>query len=202
MYKVFVDKSFLLFKKNKKFSTNVEEKYLPNLKREDLESFVRYLSNNQSSNEIYIAGDDPLIEIREYFQKFEWIEAAGGLVKHVNTGKYLFIYRNGIWDLPKGKVEQNESFEEAAAREVKEECGIKTIQLGKKIDTTFHSYYAYGKYWIKRTHWFEMKTNDEKLHPQTEEGITAVSWKSEIEINDIIKVTYPSLVSVIQQGVK
>ena len=34
----------------------------------------------------------------------ENVKAAGGLVMN-KEGKLLFIYRKGIWDLPKGKVD-------------------------------------------------------------------------------------------------
>lgn len=63
--------------------------------------------------------------------KIKLIKAAGGLVKN-GDGDYLFIYRLGKWDLPKGKVEDNEKMREAAVREVEEECGIKINYLGKK----------------------------------------------------------------------
>src|ERR1700759_4462521 len=35
------------------------------------------------------------------------IKAAGGMVRN-DDGNYLFIFRNGKWDLPKGKVEKDE----------------------------------------------------------------------------------------------
>ncbi|MCL5436754.1 MAG: NUDIX domain-containing protein [Candidatus Dependentiae bacterium] len=43
------------------------------------------------------------------------------------TGKYLYLllhYLGGHWDLPKGKMEANESLEQAASREVREETGL------------------------------------------------------------------------------
>ena len=72
--------------------------------------------------------------------KIKLIKAAGGLVKN-GDGDYLFIYRLGKWDLPKGKVEENEKMWEAAVREVEEECGIKINYLGKKITTSYHTYF-------------------------------------------------------------
>ena len=42
----------------------------------------------------------------------------------------LLIFRNGVWDLPKGgKIEYNESYEDAALREVSEETGVKNLYL-------------------------------------------------------------------------
>ncbi|MDJ0923052.1 MAG: NUDIX hydrolase [Acidimicrobiia bacterium] len=57
--------------------------------------------------------------------------AAGGVVYREgfgNTGpQFLLVHRNRYhdWSLPKGKLDRGESFEEAAAREVREETGIK-----------------------------------------------------------------------------
>ncbi len=54
---------------------------------------------------------------------------AGGVVVHsTGTKKFiLLIYRpkHQDWQFPKGHVENNESLEQAAMREVQEECGIK-----------------------------------------------------------------------------
>ena len=72
-------------------------------------------------------------------QYFEIIEASGGIVKN-ESGEILFIFRNGIWDLPKGKIEDNESREEAGLREVEEECGFRSLKLGHFIGTTYHLY--------------------------------------------------------------
>lgn len=58
------------------------------------------------------------------------IYAAGGIVwkKISGTHRIALIYRErygGKWSLPKGKLEEQESWEEAALREVKEEVGVK-----------------------------------------------------------------------------
>ena len=50
-------------------------------------------------------------------KKLPVVEAAGGLVYN-NKREILFIYRNGKWDIPKGRIEKNESHQEAAVREV------------------------------------------------------------------------------------
>ena len=52
---------------------------------------------------------DPLKSIENWFSNYELIDAAGGLVE--NNGNFLWIFRNGIWDLPKGKLEINENFQ-------------------------------------------------------------------------------------------
>ena len=57
------------------------------------------------------------------------IIAAGGLVLN-EKNELLMIFRRGFWDLPKGKVDEGETLEQCAVREVKEETGLQNIRLG------------------------------------------------------------------------
>ena len=104
------------------------------------------------------------------------IEAAGGLVYNLDN-QLLMIFRNGKWDLPKGKLEVGENIKECAIREVEEECGISGLSISKPLQDTYHVYELNEQKILKRTYWFEMKTNFKaNLTPQTEEGITKVVW--------------------------
>jgi 8-oxo-dGTP pyrophosphatase MutT (NUDIX family) len=51
------------------------------------------------------------------------IKAGGGIVVN-EQNEVLLIYRRGKWDLPKGKLDDGETIEECALREVKEETGL------------------------------------------------------------------------------
>ena len=72
----------------------------------------------------------------------KFITAGGGLVQN-GFGEYLLIFRNGKWDLPKGKQERGEKIYETALREVQEECGLDSLMLGRFIACTWHSYWLY-----------------------------------------------------------
>ena len=125
------------------------------------------------------------------------IEAAGGMVTN-SKGAFLFIYRNGKWDLPKGKIEKGEKNREGAVREVEEECGITVSAIGQKICKTYHTYTVKGEVVLKRTHWYEMSYKGaEKLKPQKEEGITEVRWFRKGHIDAIVKNTFPSIMDVL-----
>ena len=129
----------------------------------------------------------------EFKKKFGLISAAGGLVESTN-GDILFIFRNGVWDLPKGKVETGEDLVDAAVREVEEECGIKALVVEKKLTETYHIYSLNNKYILKETHWYKMKTEKEQeLIPQLEEGITKVEWVKKKDIPKVLKNTYPNI---------
>ncbi|HBL98922.1 TPA: diadenosine tetraphosphate hydrolase [Candidatus Dependentiae bacterium] len=73
-------------------------------------------------------------------------EQSAGIVvyrRDKQTGKLYYLllhYIGGHWDLPKGKVEENESLEQAASREVKEETGLDVSPM-KGFSETISYYY-------------------------------------------------------------
>jgi 8-oxo-dGTP diphosphatase len=60
------------------------------------------------------------------------VRAAGGIV--VRDGRVLLVHRPAYddWTLPKGKLDEGESWEEAALREVEEETGL-ACELGEEL---------------------------------------------------------------------
>jgi 8-oxo-(d)GTP phosphatase len=126
--------------------------------------------------------------------QFKIIKAGGGLV--MKDGKYLMIYRLGKWDLPKGKLEKDETPSEGALREVEEECGIRA-QLDVKLCSTWHTYLADGRKTIKKTTWYLMDClNDTKMVPQKEEDIDEVRWMTKAETELALGNSYASIKAV------
>ncbi len=128
----------------------------------------------------------------------EFVAAAGGVVVD-ELGRLLAIKRLGKWDLPKGKVEKREEIEDAAVREVEEECGLEQVVLIKPVTSTWHTYERKKKHYLKRTDWFLMRASSkEKLTAQTEEDIEEVRWLDEKGIRMMEADTYPSLLPVLR----
>jgi len=133
-----------------------------------------------------------------FFKNFTPIEASGGIVQN-NKKELLFIYRLNKWDLPKGKMEKGEKPGECALREVEEETGVTNLKLKKKIGETYHTYDAFGKHFLKITHWFYMTCPAaQKLVPQTEEDITAIKWVHTRDIKEPVANTYPSIKDILK----
>lgn len=127
------------------------------------------------------------------------IVAAGGIVQN-EEGKILFQFRRGKWDLPKGKLEEGETIEECAVREVEEETGLQNIQPGELISVTNHSYEEKGVDIDKETHWFAMKVSgDQKLIPQVEEDILELRWVAENELSDYLSNTYSNISEIVEK---
>ena len=121
------------------------------------------------------------------------IEAAGGLVYNLDN-QLLMIFRNGKWDLPKGKLEPGENIRQCAIREVEEECGVKNLTISKKITDTYHTYELKGNPILKRTYWYMMNSDfDGKLVAQIEEGITKVEWVNEEDIAKKLENSYGNI---------
>ena len=130
------------------------------------------------------------------------IQAAGGVVK-TSDGQVLMIFRNGVWDLPKGKVEFGESVEVAAIREVEEETGLHGVKIERSLGTTVHTYKLDDEPVEKTTWWYLMGLESQtdpyslSLRPQLEEGITDISWKS---VEQACKVAgYENLITILNR---
>ena len=129
------------------------------------------------------------------------IIAAGGVVTNEEE-EILLIFRRKHWDLPKGKLDENETIEQCAVREVKEEVGLQNIILQSFICKTYHTYFDnwINEEVIKETWWYRMQASkNEKLIPQTEEDIEKIIWANSIVLSDCLKNTYPSIIEVIKQ---
>lgn len=186
MYKVFIDNKPINFQ----FNSQLDE--APDI--EKIWSGIRdFLDSKEDELYIQIRNDD---DFGHVFQEYLFLEAAGGLVK--KNGEYLFIKRNGLWDIPKGKLEKGESPEEAAVREVEEECGIPVPVIEKHLMDTWHTFKKKGQKILKKTYWYLMKEGEtiDDFHPQQEEGVSDVRFFAPGEFQIIRSNTFQSIIEV------
>lgn len=135
----------------------------------------------------------------EFCSRFKLIEAAGGVVTN-SKKQVLWIRRNDKWDLPKGKVELGEQIQEAAVREVEEECGLTSIRLGDLLGVTYHTYSCKDVNVLKKSYWFSMSCPAQQdLIPQLEEGITEVVWADAKLHQMYLENTYVSISKLLTQ---
>jgi 8-oxo-dGTP pyrophosphatase MutT (NUDIX family) len=127
------------------------------------------------------------------------IKAGGGLVFN-EKDDLLMIFRRGFWDLPKGKLDEGETIEACAVREIQEETGLQHVTLGKFIGITQHQYFDkfINKDAIKESHWYAMTANSSQvLQPQIEEDITEIRWVGKTELPLLLAKSYPSIVEIV-----
>lgn len=172
MYKVFVNNKPIILTSH--YPQDKQFKTYP-LKYVDLPGVIRDLRKTDKKDILlYHKNADKLLS--KFLKKLPNVIAGGGKVFN-SEGKVLFIHRNDKWDLPKGKVEAQESLENGALREVEEETGVSGLSINKSLQTTYHIFKRNGRYKIKITYWFEMQTQyTGLLVPQINEGITKVKW--------------------------
>lgn len=201
MYKVFYNDRTVFFAENELHISNRQNSEVIFLKDIcQIHDVISHFLNDNSFSELYIIHKDIETVFEKYKQNYVLIEAAGGLVKTPDN-RFLFIFRRGKWDLPKGKLDKGENPEEAAYREVQEECGISGMEIGKLIEITYHTYEHKEKNVLKPTYWYSMLyTGEETLKPQTEEDITDIQWIKPESIHTIIENTYPSITDVLKKA--
>ncbi|WP_207632931.1 NUDIX hydrolase [Foetidibacter luteolus] len=127
------------------------------------------------------------------------IIAAGGLVLN-DKEELLLMFRRGKWDLPKGKLDEGESIEECAIREVMEETGLVRVELVKPVGITYHDYFdKYSKQDVtKESHWFEMRApGEQQFIPQTEEDIEQIIWTDRKQLKKCLSNSYKNIIEIL-----
>ena len=191
MYKVFINDNPLFFAQKRAQLSLFQDIKFYNF--ESSSEFYNKIISLQKVNQICILSNQPKEALKGFFKDYRFILAAGGVV-HNDNDQLLFIYRNQFWDLPKGKVEENENERSAAVREVEEECGIIGPVIMDKLPSTFHTYTQKNTKYLKKTSWFRMQYHkNHDLVPQLEEGITKVEWIDKSNLNPFLKNTFASI---------
>lgn len=142
---------------------------------EEIAQTIALLDKNELPMAVFRHHSVPTLldAVKAHFTVFE---AAGGLITNP-ADEILLIFRRGKWDLPKGKLDDGETLEACALREVQEETGLQHVSPGSKIAETFHYYPLKDKKILKHSHWYRMYfTGTELTVPQIEEDILDIQW--------------------------
>lgn len=196
MYKVFIENREVNFSQANTLKEGIS------LKNDEVKTYKKWLLplvlRRKEGAIINVICEDLEKEMEIFFKDHKPISAAGGIVEM--DEELLFIKRHGLWDLPKGKIEKNERIEDAAIREVEEECGLNGVKIKEFLIDTYHTYEMKGKRFIKRTYWYSMSCDGAKeTKPQVEEGITEVAWIEEKDLPIVLTNTYPSIIEVVKK---
>ncbi len=198
MYEVFFNDRKINIAAAGEITLNKPAQIVDNLQtQEDVKKwFLQFVVND--TQEVILQNPTPEKFFKNIFQPaFKIIPAAGGVV--IRNNKLLFIFRNEKWDLPKGKIDAGESNQDAAFREVAEECGIAGHKIKKQLPSTFHIFKSpykksKGEWIFKETFWFKMEYSEVKNGtPQIEENITKIEWLTPEELKVPLANTYANL---------
>lgn len=190
MYKIYINKQLLFLAQTNEIEQIKVQ--VPNVR------FLRYTGRTKqllqvidnlekaTSHGISCVYTNDYQKLKEDFKSlFKSIKACGGLVVN-NLGEGLFIFKRGMWDLPKGKMDGLETNIETASREVEEETGIQGLTVLDKICKTKHVFRNKKNIrCIKKTHWYSMRANKQPLIAETEEDIEKAEWRDIQTMHDL-----------------
>lgn len=198
MYEVYMLNRPVVFSENA--NNTASDLVIHEPSKQNLIELPQLLRDGTHLTSVNLTSENPSALWMEFCMLYREVLAAGCVVVN-NEKEYLWIERNSKWDLPKGKVESNESIEEAALREVTEETGIDRLTLVRQIGKTYHTYEEGGHPILKTTFWFLAQHNGGATPgaPQLEEGITAIHWEKHPLNPSARSKAYPSILHLVDQ---
>jgi ADP-ribose pyrophosphatase YjhB (NUDIX family) len=189
MYKVFVNDKPLFLTNQIQKETDFQLFLLDSVDIKQL--IIKIFKNKVDKAFLYHPNEKEIL--KKLKSKIPVEKAGGGLVLN-DKNEVLFIFRNKKWDLPKGGIEKGEEIEDTAIREVEEETGVKGLKITRKLNKTYHIFKRNGRYKLKITHWFEMKTSyTGKMIGQADEGIEKVEWIKQDDIATCLTNSYENI---------
>lgn len=189
MYKIFVGNKPIILTTKVEKETNFKNFLIDSV---DINKVLSKLKKDKY-DAVHLIGADKQLLLKSFLSLLPNVIAGGGKV-HNNKNEILFIFRNGKWDLPKGKAEPKETINQTALREVEEETGISGLSIIKPLDITYHVFKRIDQFYIKITYWFKMHSDYEGvLIPQEKEGITEVKWISESKLTKVLNNSYANI---------
>jgi 8-oxo-dGTP pyrophosphatase MutT (NUDIX family) len=120
-------------------------------------------------------------EARDTPQEVEVQVSSGGVVyrREGREVRFLLILDPyGNWGLPKGHIERDETREQAALREVREETGLTDLRLVGALPSIDWFFRTDDRLIHKFCHFFLVESATGEPVPETTEGIAACVWRS------------------------
>lgn len=202
MIKIFFKERFISLSSEAQVNTVASTKSVRISRKSDLKVLIKNFSGNEKIHHLNLYGMDENEALKKMEKCFKPMPAGGGLVYHPKEKAYLFIFRRGKWDIPKGKSEKGERIEQTALREVAEECSldIKQLHITGFLDCSYHSFKKNGDMMLKETHWYHMEYtgNPDDIRPQKEEDIEECKWVKPRLVSRYLGNSYASIRSLLE----
>ncbi len=113
----------------------------------------------------------------------------------------LLKHTSGKWMLPKGTIEEGETPDAVALREVREETGISNVRVAADLgeERYFFFWRSEDTYYDKTVHYFLLEfLGGEEARPQAEEGFVACEW---VPLDDAIeRIKYKETREVVRRA--
>lgn len=126
---------------------------------------------------------------KEDWDKLPVEAKAGGVVFRRDGHKLFFALVHdvfGYWTLAKGGPEEGEEIKEAAARKIKEELGIRNLEILEELGTNEYIAKDPEKGQVRRrVTYFLAETEDKELHLKVSGGLDDAKWFTPSELEGI-----------------
>jgi 8-oxo-dGTP pyrophosphatase MutT (NUDIX family) len=140
----------------------------------------------------YLHSQKPFIGQRIVLMAQKTAVSAGAIILREIDGELkvaLAQHQRGekIWVLPKGRVEQGETLEQAALREVREETGLANVQLIKPLGTVVRRGQKNNEKALKVIHYYlAYAPQSNRFELPTDESFTEVGWFLPEQVMDVL----------------
>ncbi|MEE8192520.1 MAG: NUDIX hydrolase [Gemmatimonadales bacterium] len=129
--------------------------------------------------------------------------SAGGVVFRCTPEgpRFLLIldsYKN--WGFPKGHIDEGESPDVTARREIQEETGLGDLILRAPLGTIDWFFRFRGRLIHKFCHFYLFESRESEATPQLSEGITACEWYSSKDALE--KISYDNARGMLRQAIQ
>ncbi len=135
------------------------------------------------------------------YETEDTIISAGGIVYRVEDGiTYFLAVRNmhNKWTFPKGKVEEEETWQEAAKREIEEETGVKDLDIVSEVGEIKFTDKSDTSPIKKNVHFYLARTTQKDITAKNDAHTDSVAWMTEEELRQ--KLDYPNLINLLDKA--
>lgn len=129
--------------------------------------------------------------------------SAGGIIYRMDGNTPLFLAVKNVydkWTFPKGKVEEGETWQEAAVREIREETGIEEAEILGEVGEIKFTDKSGDEPLKKNVHFYLVKTNQTQTKVSEGTHIKEIKWMTEEEIKK--SLDYPNLIDLIDKAIE
>ena len=135
------------------------------------------------------------------YETEDTIISAGGIVYRVEDGiTYFLAVRNmhNKWTFPKGKVEEEETWQEAAKREIEEETGVKDLDIVSEVGEIKFTDKSDTSPIKKNVPFYLASPTQIDITAKNDAHTDSVAWMTEEELRQ--KLDYPNLINLLDKA--